>query len=99
MKTMKFGNWSVDDKGIHWMVDDEEGYFISLNQLLKERKDGNIGLYDWLIHVAEKSRERFKPADIFAFNTAFFYALDASGIGFTNNLSIAETLILQQDEL
>ena len=70
---------------------------ITLDTIKDEGSAERKEMYDWLIHLCEKSW--LKEADIYALNTAFIYAIEKYKLGFTDKLSFVKTFTEQQRQL
>jgi len=95
MEIIKVGNWTITDEGIVWTGEPYVKYHI-LKERMNEPFD-NTNIYDWLVHMVEKPW--ITRNDIYALNTAFIFALEYYGIGFTEDRSLVETLTVQNRRL
>ena len=93
MKPLKIGNWLVYQDGIKWDGENETDYFIPRNQILKAHEN----MYDWLVHLAGKTW--LTKEDVYSFNTAFIYSIEAFGLEFSKDLSFVDTIEAQCDVL
>ena len=89
----KIGNWLINKDGIKWDGEEKIEYNIAKHTIIDERDD----MYEWLIHMVEKSW--LSREDIYALNTAFIYAMEKFKIPFPKNLSFVETFDEQENEL
>jgi hypothetical protein len=94
MSPIKIGNWLVTDEGISWSGANE--YFIDKDRLLETGPGNRSNMYDWLVHLPEKSW--LDVEDIFTLNTAFIYAINYFELDL-NQISFVETIIEQQKQL
>lgn len=90
----QFGKWLITTDGIEWTGGVK--YLIDKNTLNEESPDDTARMYDWLLHLTEKTW--LTRDDIYALNSAFIYALDHFGVGFNPEISFAATLT-EQDRL
>ena len=51
----KFGHWVVANDGIEWDEKKAGKYFIPSNRLLELTERRGVDMYDWLVHIPEKS--------------------------------------------
>lgn len=91
MEPIKIGNWLIDQDGINWDGTPSLKYSISKSTLTDSRGKA----YDWLLHMPEKTW--LTREDVYAFNTAFIFAMEAYGIPFTSDLSFVETFKEQEE--
>lgn len=94
MVPKQIGKWLVTEHGIEWTGIND--YFIEKERLLEAGPADRINMYDWLVHLPEKSW--LSVEDIYALNTAFIFALDYFGFNF-NSRSFVTTLIEQEQHL
>lgn len=86
------GNWTIDNNGISWTgIPAIKGGFIPLDDLLVRR--GNA--FNALLHLAEKAD--VTENDIYALNTAFYYAVGYFHLELPEQISFIETVIKQQE--
>ncbi len=98
MENMKIGNWEVSDKGINWIGTKTNAMgTITLASLKDGGNAERTEMYDWLIHLCEKSW--ITDEDIYALNTAFIYAIEKYKLGFSDKLSFVKTFTEQQRQL
>jgi hypothetical protein len=94
MIPFKIGNWLITKEGIEWDGQPEIDYLIAKDTLLQLRKEEHDKKhYDWLLHIPLKTWTT--KEDIYAFNTAFIYAIECFGLDF-NKASFVTTLISQE---
>lgn len=76
MEIAKFGRIVITGEGIEIHYNVREPYFIAAGRLweYQERGRSNEYLWDWPIHLIEKTW--FTREDMLNFNTAFFFARD-----------------------
>ncbi len=97
VEVIRFGNWVVTTEGMAWGGPEGPPYFIAKNRLW-ETRPGPDNVWDWLIHLTEKTW--LSDGDIYQLNTAFFFAQDyhagakPEGAG---GASTSETLKMQRD--
>ena len=94
MNEIKFGNWAITPSGIEWLGVNE--YIIYKDKLVETRKIGEVLVYDWPLHIVTKGW--VNKEDLYAFNTAFIFALENFDIKPNENVSISTTLLAQQQE-
>lgn len=97
MENIEIGNWLITKDGIIWNGSPKIDYFISKERIAEAGPDDRKEMYDFLVHLVEKTWITEK--DIYALNTAFVFALEHFGIGFNTGLSFVKTFIEQQREL
>lgn len=93
MVPFKIKNWLITEEGISWNGEPDVSYNISRDRLLELGPGDRNRMYDWLVHMPEKTW--LTETDVYAPNTAFMYAAEYYGLGI-NTGSIIETLIEQQ---
>ncbi len=91
----RFGGWMVDELGISWTGGPE--YMISASRLLETREGLHGLVYDWLVHMPEKTW--LKESDILDLNEAFKFALRRFGLAKNSTISMDETLRMQRANL
>lgn len=94
----QFGNWLVTIDGIEWTgpgsnPESDSARIIPTNMLLA-KQSGN--LYDWPLHIVKATLTR---EDVYAFNTAFVFALQFHNLGFPTNMSFVETFLAQEKKI
>jgi len=92
MIPFKIGNWLINEEGISHSKDDD--YLISRERIVERGPQDRRNIFDWLVHMPTKSwctRE-----DIYALNTAFFYAIEAYGISYSSDISFVKTIVMQE---
>lgn len=95
MENFKIGNWIIKDDGIHWNETGND-YFIPKGRLQETGAGMRKNMYDWLVHLPTKTW--LSTEDIYAFNSAFIYAIELYGLNFSQN-SFMETFKQQQKEI
>jgi hypothetical protein len=85
MENFKIGNWLVDSKGIIWDGPRKADYDIPKSGLSLTYE----GVYHWPIQIAQKTW--LNREDVYTFNTAFFYALEAFEIPFPKEHLLVNT--------
>jgi len=93
---MKIGNWLITPNAIVWNGIPNMDYEIERSRLLELGLGERDQMYDWLIHLTEKSW--ITNQDIYTLNTAFIYAIESWGLNF-NDGSWVKTLTEQQKHL
>ena len=88
----KFGNWGISDQGIEWLK--KPAYLIPVHNLADEDTGRNKGMYQILLHMTEKNW--LSKNDLYNLNTAFVFALEHFGLGFSSHLSLAKTFLKQE---
>lgn len=94
MVPITIGNWLIKEEGIEWTGNNK--YFIEKDRLLELGTGSRSNMYDWLIHLPEKTW--LTKQDIYELNTALIYAINYFGFDL-NRLSFVETIIEQQKQL
>lgn len=94
---MKFGNWLITEEGINWDGPTGRPYLIPKDRLTESGSGDRSKMYDWLVHLVEKTW--ITENDVYALNTAFIFAVEHFGVGFSSNLSLVATLAEQQKEI
>lgn len=51
----KFGHWNVTNEGIEWDNEKRGNYFIPSDRLLELTERSGTTMYDWLVHVPQKT--------------------------------------------
>lgn len=93
MQPLQFGNWQVTDDGILY-VGENDGYpLIEKDRLAEPGPGDRSDVFDWLVHLPTKTWVSME--DVYALNTAFFYAMGRYGIQFPSEISIEKTLSMQ----
>jgi len=91
MINFRIGNWLIDETGINYTPRD---YSIGKDELLKSEYEDEI--FDWPIHLATKTW--MTKEDLYAFNSAFIYAIEAYNLKKPLNMSFVKTFF-EQDVL
>ncbi len=94
MVPITIGKWLIKEEGIEWTGNNK--YFIEKDRLLELGTGSRSNMYDWLIHLPEKTW--LTKQDIYELNTALIYAINYFGFDL-NRLSFVETIIEQQKQL
>lgn len=92
MLPFKIGNWLIENKGITWDAE-PIAFFIDRNALTDSKGGDRVNCYNFMLHITEITW--LKPTDVYLFNTAFIYALEAYKMNFAEQ-SFVETLTQQQ---
>lgn len=74
---MEFENWIVTDEGIDW-TGSRGSYFIEKARLLELTERGGIKMYDWLVHIPQKTW--VDVPNVYALNDAFLFAVKHFGL-------------------
>jgi hypothetical protein len=94
----EIGNWLITDEGIEWNgIPKKPYYYIRKESLNDVWNENGKKMYDWLLHMPRKGW--IKHEDVFTLNTAYIYALEYFGIGFSSEISFTGTIIKQQEDM
>lgn len=96
MLIKKFGSWNVTDDGIEWAGTPPVEYVISRNRLTETAEWGSVTIYDWPVHMVQKTW--LKRDDIKDLTEALRFAGEHFNEVFSADIWKA-TLELQESEL
>jgi hypothetical protein len=91
---MKIGNWLIKDNGILWQGPVADS-FIPSDELLEIINEGDIKVYNWLVHFNEKKWSN--ENDIYSLNIAFILAAEKYNIKI--DFGILLSTLLEQNKL
>ncbi|HBG70299.1 MAG: hypothetical protein A2W93_11885 [Bacteroidetes bacterium GWF2_43_63] len=98
--TVKFGNWIVDDNGITGVFPPAMEYHIPIDSIWAVRNYGGHLVWDWLIHVPQKTW--ITKDNVNDLNAAFMFCFDyfkSIKPADTLDASTAQTLYVQHQLL
>lgn len=55
METIIIGNWTITDEGIRWCGTPQVNCFISKDRLAETGVGDRANMYNWLVHMVEKT--------------------------------------------
>ena len=91
---MEFGNWQVDDKGIHWAGDKMNRFVIPSDSLNRVSGQDGSAFYDWIILATNE--DWLTQNDLYDLNFAFVYAIAQFKLDF--NYEIFDATLADQYE-
>jgi hypothetical protein len=91
---MEFGNWQVDEKGIHWNGDKLNRFEIPPDSLNRVSGQDGSAFYDWIILATNE--DWLTQNDLYDLNFAFVYAIAQFKLDF--NYEIFDATLADQYE-
>jgi hypothetical protein len=94
MIPIKIKNWEITKDGISWIGKPKINILIPISELATKGTGERKNVFDLIIHTSEK--DGILEDDIYALNTALFYAIDTFKIEIPTGMSFVATVIEQQ---
>jgi hypothetical protein len=95
MIPIQIKNWLLDENGISWVGTPPIRTIISRDEIVASGVGNRMNTFDLILHMSE--RDGVTEDDIYALNTALFYAIEVFNLVVPNEMSFVSTVNEQRN--